>query len=98
MKAFPKRPHHRFQDIPVGLVGTAFGFRLKFPVEFEHSGVRQAMTMACEQGAQNGKNPRLPINQGAVAVKADGGEMFEIHSRNYSESVRLEMRSENSRT
>src|SRR6266849_7029093 len=74
METFCKRSHHRLQHIPVALVRAVFRFGLKFPVEFENVGFEKTLTMAREHGPQSRQNPRLPINQSAVAVKADGGE------------------------
>ena len=79
MEAIGKCPHHRLQHIPIALVGAAFRLRLKFSVEFKNVGVGQTLTMILEamireDGPQSGQNPRLPVNQSTVAVKADGGE------------------------
>src|SRR5271169_1304504 len=38
------------------------------------------MTVVRKHGPQPRQDPRLPINQSAVAVKADGSELFEVHS------------------
>src|SRR5580658_11342009 len=85
MEAIGKPAHHRLQHLPVALVRTAFRLRLEFSVEFENVGVGQALaiifdTVACEHCSQGRQNPRLPIDQSAVAVKADGGEGGKIHS------------------
>jgi hypothetical protein len=68
------------QHLPVALVRATFRLRLKFSVEFEKGSVGETLTltlilsMASEHAPQGRQNPRLPINQSAVAVKADGGE------------------------
>jgi len=59
---------------PVALVRAAFRFRLKFPVELKNGSIGQTLTMTRQHRSQDRQNPRLPINQGAVAVKADSGE------------------------
>src|SRR5437879_12576932 len=89
MEPVRKRQHHRLQYIPVALIRAAFRIRLKFPVEFKNGSVGQTLTltMASEHVPQGRKNPRLPINQSAVAVKADGGETREIHRHGSSESI-----------
>src|SRR5271154_6822710 len=79
MKAIRKRPHHRLQHIAVALVRATLSLRLKFPVELKNGSVRQSLVVVLEHIVQDRQNPRLPINQSAVAIKADGGETREIH-------------------
>src|SRR5271166_1448734 len=79
MEAICKGPHHRLQNLPIALVRSTFRLGLKFSVELKNGGVGQALAMSCEHRSQGRQNPRLPVNQSAVAVKADGGEAREIH-------------------
>ena len=87
MEALGERPHHQFEHLPVASIRAAFCLGLKFAVEFEDGGVGQTLTMVCEHGTQDRQNSRLPINQSAVTVKADGGETREIHRRGEQFSV-----------
>src|SRR4030088_2790355 len=83
MEPVRKRSHHRLQHIPVALVRATFRLRFKFPIKFKNRSVGQTLTvtMSSQHAPQDRQNPRLPINQGAVAVKADSSELREIHSR-----------------
>src|SRR5882762_11611640 len=98
MEAVRKRPHHRLQHVPVALIRAAFRLRLKFPVELKNCSVGQTLTltMASEYAPQDRQNPRLPINQSAVTIKADGGETREVHGRG-SRRVDWKARTENRR-
>src|SRR6202030_367411 len=85
MEPVCKRPHYRLQHIPVALIRATFRLCLKFAVEFKNGSVGHTLTfsMASEYAPQSRQNPRLPINQSAVAVKADGGEARQLHRHAY---------------
>src|SRR5208283_4072228 len=81
MEAIGERPDHRFQHRTVALVRTAFRLRLKFPIKFQEVSIHQTMvyTVLLKDCPQRRQNPRLPVNQSAVTVKADGRELFKVH-------------------
>ena len=57
---------------------SLLGFGFQFSVETQEFGVGDSLVVGGENGMQRGKNPSLPVDEGAVAIEGHEAELSEV--------------------
>ena len=82
-EALAEPAYNGLENLAVRMKFPLLGFGLQFGVQLQKFGVRNALAVGGENGAQRRKDSCLPVNEGAVAIEADN-RYWEKSSTNLS--------------
>ena len=70
--------HDLRQHLPVGHVPAALYLRLECTVELQDPSVREVASVLLDERTQYAQNTSFPVDERAVAVEGDDGELLEV--------------------
>ena len=89
-RRLPKPAHDRLQNFAIRMEFSLLGLRFEFRVETQEFGVGDGLAVGGENGTQRGEDSRLPVDEGAVAVKADEGGIEQSSSMYFPSQKRTQ--------